>query len=169
VSPRVVVIGVGNPWRRDDGVGWVVAEAARRRLGNAVDVVESDGEPSRLLDAWAGFDLAVVVDAVCGGAAPGTVHVWADEPDVARASSSTGSHALGVAEAIALGNALDRLPARLIVVGVEAAETTPGHGLSSAVAGAVEEAVDVIANAFSSERLVTAAPYTGLSHQTQGR
>ena len=95
---RVVVIGVGNPWRRDDGVGWVVAQSAGRRLGNAVHVVESDGEPSRLIDAWADFDLAVVVDAVITGAAPGNVHVWADEPVLARASHSTGSHALGLAE-----------------------------------------------------------------------
>jgi hydrogenase maturation protease len=88
----------------------------------------------------------VVVDAVSTGAAPGNVHVWADEPVLARASHSTGSHALGLADAIALGRALHRLPTRLVVVGVEADEITPGHGLSSAVADAVEEAVDVIAN-----------------------
>lgn len=141
----VVVIGVGNPSRRDDGVGWVVVEAVGRRLGKAVDIVESDAEPSRLLDAWADFDLAVVVDAVRSGAAPGKVHVWADEPEQIRATPSTGSHSLGLADAIALGHALDRLPARLIVVGIEAQETAPGHGLSSAVAGAVDNAVDVIA------------------------
>ncbi|MDP9465107.1 MAG: hydrogenase maturation protease [Actinomycetota bacterium] len=122
-----------------------MVEAAGRRLGPAVELVESDGEPSRLLDAWTGFDLAVAVDAVCSGATPGTVHVWADEPAQPRGSRSTGSHALGVAEAIALGQALDRLPARLVVVGIEAHETILGHGLSSAVAGAVENAVDVIA------------------------
>jgi hydrogenase maturation protease len=169
VRSGVVVIGVGNPWRRDDGVGLVVAEATRRRLGHAVDVVESDGEPSRLIDAWADFDLAVVVDAVCSGAAPGTVHVWTDEPALARGSRSTGSHSLGLTDAIALGRALHRLPTRLIVVGVEADETTPGHGLSSAVVGAVQEAVDVIANVVVGERLTTAAPYGGLSHQTQWR
>lgn len=141
---RVVVIGVGNPWRRDDGVGWAVAEGARRRLSSEVAVVESDGEASRLLDVWADRDLAVVVDAVRSGAAPGTIHVWGGDVEMARTAPTVGTHALGLAEAIALGRALERLPARLVVVGVEASETDSGHGLSPAVAGAVDEVIDVI-------------------------
>jgi hydrogenase maturation protease len=152
VTSRAVIIGVGNPWRRDDGIGWAVAEAVGRRLGPTVEVVESDGEPSRLLDAWAGIDVAVVVDAVRGGGAPGKIHVWADDSELPNAPPSTGSHALGLADAVALGRALHRLPKRLIVVGVEAHETTPGRGLSSAVAGAVEEAVDVIATLVAGRR-----------------
>ena len=145
VRSRVVIIGVGNPWRGDDGVGWAVAEAVGRRLGPTVDVVESDGEPTRLLDTWTGLDVAVVVDAVCSGEAPGKIHVWADDPELATSSPSSGSHALGLADAIALGRALGRLPTRMIVVGVETHETAPGHGLSPAVADAVEKVVDVIA------------------------
>ena len=152
MTSRAVIIGVGNPWRRDDGIGWAVAEAVGQRLGPAVEVVESDGEPTRLRDAWAGVDVAVVVDAVRGGGVPGKIHVWADTPELPSAPPSTGSHALGLADAIALGRALDRLPTRLIVVGVEAHETSPGHGLSSAVAGAVEEAVDLIATIVASRR-----------------
>jgi hydrogenase maturation protease len=152
VRSGVVVIGVGNPWRRDDGVGWAVAEAVGRRLGRAVEIVESDGEPSRLLDAWSGLDLAVVVDAVCSGDAPGTIHMCTEDPEPLRTSPPAGSHALGLTDAIALGRALHRLPARLIVVGIEADDTTPGHGLTSAVAGAVEEAVDVIATIVAERR-----------------
>lgn len=152
MKSRTVIIGIGNPWRRDDGVGWAVAEAVGHRLGPVVEVVESDGEPTRLLDAWAGIDVAVVVDAVRGDGAPGKIHVWADTPELPSAPRSTGSHALGLADAVALGRALHRLPKRLIVIGVEAHETSPGHGLSSAVAGAVEEAVDVIATIVASRR-----------------
>ncbi len=130
MTSGVAVIGVGNPWRRDDGVGWAVAAAAGRRLGKVVDVVECDGEPSRLLDAWCELDVAVVVDAVRSGASPGTVHVWDDVPDLPVASSVTGSHALGIADAVALGRALDRLPTRLIVIGIEVDDTSSGQGLS---------------------------------------
>jgi hydrogenase maturation protease len=144
VSPSIVVIGIGNPWRRDDGVGWAVADAARRRLRSAITILESDGEASRLLDAWADHDLAVVVDAVCSGATPGTIHVWDDDAEMAPTARPAGTHVLGLAEAIALGRALERLPARLVVVGVEASETAAGHGLSPAVAGAVDQVVDVI-------------------------
>ena len=64
-----MVIGVGNPSRRDDGVGWVVAAAAGRRLGETVDIRLCDGDPARLLDAWTDVELAVVVDAMRSGAA----------------------------------------------------------------------------------------------------
>jgi hydrogenase maturation protease len=144
VRSPVVLIGVGNAWRSDDGVGWVVVEAARSRLGQAVDVVESGGEPARLLDAWAGRDVAVVVDAVRSGAAPGTIHVWPNENDVPTTSTSTGSHSLGIADAVALGRAVQRLPSRLIVIGIEAKDTSSGQGLSPAVAGAVDHAADEI-------------------------
>ena len=140
----VALIGVGNPWRHDDGIGWAVVAAAGQRLGKAVDVVESDGEPSRLLEAWYELDLAVVVDGVANGASPGAIHVWAEPSDLPVPSSAAGSHAMGIAEAVALGRALDRLPERLIVVGIEVDDTSTGHGLSAAVAAAVEEAVDVI-------------------------
>ena len=145
MSLGVTLIGVGNPWRRDDGVGWAVVAAASRRLGQRTAVVETDGEPSRLIDAWTGIDLAVVVDAVTSGAEPGTIHIWRDEADIAGDSRSGSSHALGIADAIALGRAVQRLPRRLVVVGIEVQETSPGDGLSPPVAANVERAADLIA------------------------
>ena len=75
VTGRPVVIGVGNPSRRDDGVGWAVATAAGRRLGQLVDVRWCDGEPGRLLDAWTDAELAVVIDATFGAAEPGAIQL----------------------------------------------------------------------------------------------
>ena len=66
-----VVIGVGNRYRRDDGAGPAVLDAlaadptaARARL------LELDGEPARVVEAWAGADLAIVVDALCSDDPP---------------------------------------------------------------------------------------------------
>ena len=68
VTGRVVVISVGNPSRRDDGVGWVVA-AAGRRLGETVEIRLCDGDPARLLGAWTDVELSVVVGAMRSGLA----------------------------------------------------------------------------------------------------
>jgi hydrogenase maturation protease len=59
-----VVIGVGNEFRRDDGAGPAVIARLRGLVPPGVDLVVTDGEPTRLIEAWTGAALAVVVDAV---------------------------------------------------------------------------------------------------------
>jgi hydrogenase maturation protease len=72
---KTAVIGVGNEYRRDDGVGpAVVARLAQLELPQ-VALIVSDGEPSQLIDAWVGTELAVLIDAVlCAPPEPGRVH-----------------------------------------------------------------------------------------------
>jgi hydrogenase maturation protease len=94
--------------------------------------------PLDLLEVFDGYDTVVVVDATRSGTAPGTVTVT-EGPLASQGSAST--HGLGLAEAVELARALDRLPWRLVVVGVEVGSTEPGTPLSPAVAGAVEAAV----------------------------
>ena len=138
-EPRVVIIGVGNPWRGDDGAGWVAADLAAARLGPGAAVVHSDGEPARLIDAWEDADLVIVVDAVRSGGGSGRVHRLDAAGVVARpASRPTGSHALGVVDAVRLGAAVGRLPRRLVVFGIEVADTGPGRGLTPDVARAAQ-------------------------------
>jgi hydrogenase maturation protease len=144
LKSNVTLIGVGNPWRSDDGVGWAVAAAARRRLSEDVAVIETDGEPSRLIDAWTDTGLAVVVDAMSSGADPGTIRIRRGDAEFVQSRNSSASHSLGVAEAIALGRAVQRLPQDLVVVGIEVQETSHGNGLSAAVSAAVERAAEVI-------------------------
>jgi hydrogenase maturation protease len=152
------VIGVGHPMRGDDGVGPAVLERlASSELAERPDValVTLDGEATRLLDAWEGADLAVVVDAavveaamdsVAGSSRPGTIEVVevADERDVSAPGRAASSHGLGVVEAVRLGNVLGRLPGRLVLVTVTAGGVALGDGLSPAVARAVDEAAAAV-------------------------
>ena len=141
----MVVIGVGNRFRSDDGAGLKVARLlSDRPEAAALRVREEEGEPVALLDAWDGERVAVLVDAVSSGAPPGTIHrVDASTealPASLRGSSST--HAVSVAEAIELGRALGRLPSCVVVYGVEGAEFAAGTELSDAVASVIDELAD---------------------------
>ena len=70
---RVVVIGVGNEFRRDDGAG--PTARLRGRVPGGVELLVCDGEPTRLIEAWDGAALAVVIDAVrAEPAVPGRLH-----------------------------------------------------------------------------------------------
>jgi hydrogenase maturation protease len=136
-----VVIGIGNEYRRDDGVGLAVADRLRDRVPTGVEVVVSEQEPSRLIDAWQGADLALVVDAVESGASPGTLHRFdvAAEAIPARVFRSS-THAFGVGDAVELSRALGTLPGRVVVYGIEGGEFCAGEGLTAAVEAAVEPA-----------------------------
>jgi hydrogenase maturation protease len=147
----VVVIGVGNRYRRDDGAGPAVLDAlATDVVARAVRLVELDGEPARLVDAWAGVDLAIVVDALRSDrATPGTVRRVDVGDDIGVLGNSSGaaagSHALGIGTAAALGRALGRMPARLIVFAVEGADFGHGEELSQPVRRAVTDVAARIA------------------------
>ncbi|TNC24171.1 hydrogenase maturation protease [Amycolatopsis alkalitolerans] len=138
-----VVIGVGNEYRHDDGVGpAVVAELGR--LMPAVRATVSDGEPASLLEAWSRAELAVVVDAVlCEPSEPG--RIWRSTvDDLGAVLGTASSHALGIPDAVRLAKELDRLPGRLLVFAVEAADLSLGVGLTPPVAAAVPRVVEAI-------------------------
>ena len=136
---RTVVIGVGNPYRHDDGAGLEVARHVRRMALSGVEVREHDGEPAGLLDTWEGADLAIVVDAVHSHAGTaGSVYRLDVDDAAALPRRAPTSHGLGPGEAVELARALDRLPPRLVIFGIEGTRFEPGIGLSAEVASAVE-------------------------------
>ncbi|WP_063053770.1 hydrogenase maturation protease [Nocardia arthritidis] len=138
------VIGVGNDYRSDDGVGSAVAREIERLDIPGVAVVLSDGEPTSLLEVWAGVELAIVIDAVrCASAVPGRVR--RTDVDLLRcAGAAASSHALGVQDALPLGRALGRVPGRIVVIAVDAACLDVGVGLSEPVSAAVPRAVEAV-------------------------
>lgn len=135
-----LVVGVGRRDRRDDAAGLlVVAEVSGRDRRCDVGSVET---PVQLLDAWSGRDVVVVVDATRSHKSPGDVTVAdASDHELPARMGGGGSHALDVAAVVELGRALERLPRRLVVVGIEAADTTAGLGLTPPVAAALDTAV----------------------------
>lgn len=143
--PRVVVIGAGNPYRRDDGAGREVARRLRARAPAGVEILDHDGEPVGLLALWEGADVVFLVDAVRSGAAPGTLHRIEVGPSGLRAGSRRdSSHGVSLGEAIGLARVLGRLPPRLVVLGVEAADVADGPGLTAPVASACGALADAL-------------------------
>jgi hydrogenase maturation protease len=144
-KPAVLLIGVGNPLRGDDGAGPMLVRQLQDRLPASVEVLELDGEGTRLMAAWEGADTVILVDATRSGAEPGTVYRFdAAETAVPADLFHYSSHLIGVAEAVELARSLGRLPQRVLIYGIEGAHFGFGTALSPAVAAAVADVAEEV-------------------------
>ena len=143
---EMMIIGVGNAFRGDDGVGLVVAQRLREVVLPGVIVLEQSGEGAALVEAWADADRVIIIDAVSSGNDPGTIHRFdvAGQPLPAYLAGGS-SHAFGLAEAVELARQLDRLPPHLIIYGIEGKAYDLASGLSPEVAEAAEILVERLA------------------------
>ncbi|OBF09758.1 peptidase M52 [Mycobacterium sp. ACS4054] len=158
---RVVVVGLGNPYRRDDGVGVAVATALRDLVWPNVVVKTDVAEPTALLEAWTGAGLAVIVDAaIATPANPGRIHRYQlDEvPDQPEGLSS---HSVDIGDTHALARVLGRVPGAVVVFAVEAADTGAGDGLTPTVARAVPLVIDMVAAEINRFRSATQSRHAG--------
>ncbi|MBV8431191.1 MAG: hydrogenase maturation protease [Solirubrobacterales bacterium] len=165
-GPPVLVVGVGNELRRDDGAGIAVV----RRLcipaeARGIDVEEEQNDPTALIERWRDRRAVVVVDALDAGT-PGSLHRWdaSSQPLPCRRRGSSSSHAVGVAEAIELARALGRLPPRVVIYAVSGHRFEAGSGFSEEVAVVLPELADRV----RAEALRLAGDITG-SLPAEGR
>jgi hydrogenase maturation protease len=148
LTTDTIVIGIGNDFRRDDGVGITVAQRIEERNLPGVRVVSGISEPPALLEVWSGAARAVVVDAATGAnSTPGRIRRWTG-PDL-ETTAVVSSHALGLAQTFALAQALARMPDELVLFTVDIVDTNHGIGLTPAVEAAVPELVGRIVDEIS--------------------
>jgi hydrogenase maturation protease len=146
--PRILIIGVGNAYRSDDAVGLFVARRLREEMHlqtNQTTIQEESGEGTALIEAWQEAEAVIVIDAVRSGAPPGSVHRFdASQQALPAVFSCASTHAFGLAEALEMARALQQLPSRLIVYGIEGENFAAGMELSPAVEHAIHIVVERI-------------------------
>ncbi len=143
---RTVILGLGNPLLRDDGVALEVIELLRKKqLGPEVELKTASMGGLRILDQIAGFQRAIIVDALMTGGSVGEVRKLRLEELQGELHASC-IHDLNLAQALQLGQSLGmELPGELSIYGIEVADPyTLSEGCSPAVQAAIEQAVALI-------------------------
>ncbi len=129
--------------RGDDAAGLLAARRLRGRVGSHVDVIEAESAGVELLDLMKGVQTVFLIDAMCSGQRPGTIHrLDASAGPIAPHLFPRSTHAIGVGEALELARTLGVLPNKVIVYGIEAGHTDIGHPPSSEVGRALHEVVE---------------------------
>jgi hydrogenase maturation protease len=145
-----VIVGIGNPFRSDDGVGPWVAEQLR---GAGYDVQVHAGDGTGLLDLFATRTTLILIDATRSNAPPGTlVSLDANAAPLQADFFHYSTHRFGLAEAVETARALGSLPHRLTVYGIEGQDFGAGIGLSVPVACAAKVLVATLTRQLDPEQ-----------------
>ncbi|MEI6349773.1 MAG: hydrogenase maturation protease [Verrucomicrobiota bacterium] len=143
-GPNILVIGIGNEYRCDDGVGRALARALYP-MSDRVRVIEESGEGAALMEAWRGADTVILIDAVHSGGPPGTIYRFdARAQQIPQNFFRYSTHAFSLAEAVELARTLGQLPPTLIIYGIEGGNFEAGTELSPEVTQASGEVLQSI-------------------------
>jgi len=143
---KTVVLCLGNPYLRDDGVGVAVArELQRRDLGGGTLVRAHQTFDLWLLSEFSGAAKLIIVDAVRSGSAPGTVTEHEVAPRPGPLSPLRGLHSLELHDLIDFASRMGLLSCQVTIIGVEPKNCEVGEGLSSEVERAIPEVVALVA------------------------
>ena len=141
---RILVAGVGNVLRGDDGFGPAVVSRLDG-LPEGTRVVETGiGGVALLQELLAEpLDGLIVIDAVDRGAAPGTLFVL--DPDVAEAEHVADVHLANPERVLSMARTMGVLPARVAIVGCQPQDADEmGEMLTPPVARAVDDGVRIV-------------------------
>ncbi len=143
--PPMLIVGVGNILRKDDGFADAVLEILEaKELPPHIELFDAGTSAIDLMDVFNGRRKLIVLDAVRGGQAPGTLYRFSPDEVENGALPMNSLHQVGLLETLKLGELVDCKPQETVVIGVQPADTGLGIGLSPEVQGAVEKAVDLV-------------------------
>lgn len=123
---KTLVLGLGNPILSDDGVGIRVAEELEGKVDpQKVTVMETSMAGLDLLDMLAGYDRAIIIDAIqtVGGQAG---DIYQLEPGALDSTQHAASpHDVNFATALELGKRLGLpLPQQIVIFAIEVADAS---------------------------------------------
>ena len=153
---KTLVLGLGNDILCDDGVGIYVARELKKTLLNHKDisVAEASLAGLGLLDLLAGYEKAIVIDAIqTRGGKVGQIHRL-NSNDFAATRHTASTHNVNFASALELGNKLGlSLPKEIVIFAIEVSDvSTFREACTPKVKRAIPKCVDMILKEINEKR-----------------
>lgn len=158
---KTLVLALGNPLRGDDGIGAAVLDALTRGpLPAGVTLIDGGTAGLETVLTLQGYDRALIIDAAYMGRSPGSWECFTPESvhlEAGNLALRGTVHYAGLAEALALGAALNTLPPTIMIFGVQPESIGWTQGLSTAAAAVIPEVAAAVAAALF-DPVLPAAP-----------
>jgi hydrogenase maturation protease len=143
---NVIVVGIGNEFRSDDGVGPYAVRLFRERTRGEIKVVDGVPDGFALIETWDNSSHVIVIDCTVSENNPGTIYRFDAFKEEIPSGLFDGfsTHSISIVDAIELAGTLGRLPESLTVYGIEGSDYSSGTQLSPEVKKAADQLVDQI-------------------------
>ena len=143
MTPRVRVVGCGNPDAGDDAAGLVIANLLRSRMPSEVEVRTATAGGASLLNWCDDIEFLILVDAAHAreDLPPGQWRrfTFPDDRQRLRSTILSGTHVLGIMQALELAHTLGRVPGEVLLFVVAGSQFGLGTGLSPTVEQSLPE------------------------------
>jgi hydrogenase maturation protease len=145
---KTLVLGLGNPILSDDGIGNRIAQVLEEKLARQQDVavMETSLSGLSLIDLLAGYDKAIIVDAI-QTAEGETGQIYRLNPDAFNNTRHVSSpHDVNFATALELGNKLGiAMPKQIVIYAIEVDDvSTFGEEFTPKVKDAIPKCIEHI-------------------------
>ena len=143
---KIGVIGIGNPLRKDDGIGIVLLEKLveiKDDLPDDIEYIDGGTSGMNLLHLFARFDIVFFVDAVNFGGEIGESKLFnSEDVNSKNIQIITSTHGFDILKIIQLSKELGENPDEIFIFGVQPQNITSGTRLSHEIKENVDSLVD---------------------------
>jgi hydrogenase maturation protease len=158
---KVKIIAVGNDLYGDDGIGNAVLNALKQIPEmKKIELIDGATDALGLIDHFEGTEHIIIVDAAQMGEKPGTVKVFSrEEVKLKIKMDHLSVHGISLAETFDIAQAVDSLPNKITIIGIEPKNIGISEILSDVVRKSIPEVVSNIINLTNINRSFSGGSY----------
>lgn len=149
---RILICGLGNKLKRDDGIGpFVIEELEKRALPKNVSLIDFGTSGFKTALKIGSYDRVIFIDAIKRDKQPGQVYRTTLSKEDLVNSPSLASFAISLHESdleriLATAALIDNYPKEVIILGCEPKDLSFGLSLSREVKKAASKIIDLALN-----------------------
>lgn len=137
---KPVILGLGNPLFSDEGVGiHLIQRLMHEEISEKADLIDGGTDALSLLGIVEESEHLLVIDAIDGDEPPGSLYCLENEQISMRLEKRMSAHQIGFQEVLTLARLRGRLPAQIILLGIQPQSLDWGTELTSTAAGALPQ------------------------------
>lgn len=141
----IVVIGVGNDFRGDDGIGLAVVERLKANPIPNIDYVTTERDVLSISTLLNKYENVIIIDSLMSDDEVGAIHRFEITDSVSKFEKQFSlSHSFSVVEMIELSRILGELPDKLLLYGIVGEQYDLGTSLSPKLRLAIPKASEMI-------------------------